>query len=239
MQTSPRSVWSSGQYHSAHANTELYAPTWRRDSDSGSFRFTTPSTPSNQEDYITLPPINPIYSQSYRGWERSASSSHTMTSSRRTANSLSRSLSTSEAMTIATGNPLRSDGSTDPSFRRRHTIGSSRSSTTTRHQRPNGPSGNFSNTLPHTTTSRSLITNPYPAASTHPSLTRNLLPVVDYPSPPSCPSSSPPSTSGDDVSTERKKKKTPAKYECQYCKKRFNRPSSLKVRDLLALVSVC
>ncbi|KAF8488393.1 hypothetical protein JB92DRAFT_2757335 [Gautieria morchelliformis] len=51
-------------------------------------------------------------------------------------------------------------------------------------------------------------------------------PVVGYPSPPSCPSS-PPSTSGEEVATERKK--PPAKYECQYCQKRFNRPSSLKL----------
>ena len=169
-----------------------------------------------------------------------------MTSSQRISNSHSRSRSTSEAVSEATrGHSPISRETLDPSAKRRHTIGSSRGSSSSsssmarlsHHAMEQPPPPRYSG-VPTSSLSKNAIptglslaahgTNPYPTGSTHPSMTHNLPPVGgNYPSASSCPPS-PPSTSGEEVSTERRK--TPAKYECQYCKKRFNRPSSLKVR---------
>ena len=156
-----------------------------------------------------------------------------MSSSQRISSSHSRSRSSSETLIAS------SDASLDLLAKRRHTIGSSRGSAshmryhTSHAMEPGVPISNSSrNTTPtgHPfSASRTPVTNPYPAGSRHPSLSQGIPSTIaagGYPSSSAPPS--PPSTSGEEVQTERKK--TPAKYECQYCKKRFNRPSSLKVR---------
>ena len=128
-----------------------------------------------------------------------------------------------------------SQAALEASFRRRHTIGSSRGSSPMRFRYPTPQPSTRppSRHLIPQSAPRTTVTNPYPAPSTHPSLPRSLALVVDsstvHASPPSPPS--PSTTSGDEAPIERKK--TVAKYECQYCGKRFNRPSSLKVRSLL------
>jgi hypothetical protein len=233
-QTTPRSAWSQvyGQYNIGHTGTEpSHSP--RHRSDSSSQRLTTPSTSSSQDEFLTLPPINASYSHTYRDTGRPASNPYLISSSQRLPSSHSRSRSSSEALSVSSPS---SDASLDLLAKRRHTIGSPRGSHLRHHtsytMEPSAPISNLSrNTTPtgHPfSVSRPHVTNPYPAGSTHSSLSRGMpaAAVRGYPPSSSAPPS-PPSTSGEEVQTERRK--TPAKYECQYCQKRFNRPSSLKV----------